>query len=144
MVQDASNFSPRSAPAAPPSAGGRTLPHSLEAEEYLLSCCLIDGADVLSRCLEARIRPESFFDSKHGIIFERLLDLYNRRAPIDVSVVAEELKTARQLDMVGGYAFLTQVSSRIPTTAQAGYFIEKVREQSLLRETIRSATGAVE
>jgi len=36
------------------------------------------------------------------------------------------------------------VSSRIPTTAQAGYFIEKVREQSLLREIIRSATGAVE
>jgi replicative DNA helicase len=61
-----------------------------------------------------------------------------------VSVVAEELKTARQLDQIGGYAFLTQVSSRIPTTAQATYFIEKVREQALLREIIRSATGAVE
>lgn len=120
------------------------MPHSLEAEEYLLSCCLLDGADVLSRCLEARIRPESFYDNKHGIVYERLLDLYNRQAPIDVSVVAEELKTAKQLDAIGGYAFLTQVSSRIPTTAQAGYFIDKVREQSLLREIIRSATGAVE
>ena len=125
-------------------AVGRSLPHSLEAEEYLLSCCLLDGADVISRCLEARIRPESFYDPKHGIVFERLLDLYNRQAPVDVSVVAEELKTARQLDAVGGYAFLTQVSSRIPTTAQASYFIEKVREQSLLREIIRSATGAVD
>ena len=123
---------------------GRSLPHSIEAEEYLLSCCLLDGPDVVSRCLEARIRPESFYDSKHGIIYERLLDLYNRQAPIDVSVVAEDLKTARQLDAIGGYAFLTQVSSRIPTTAQAGYFIEKVRELALLREIIRSATGAVE
>ena len=123
---------------------GRTLPHSLEAEEYLLSCCLLDGADVISRCLEARIRPESFYDPKHGIIYARLLELYNRQAPIDVSVVAEELKTARQLDEIGGYAFLSQVSSRIPTTAQASYFIEKVREQALLREIIRSATGAVE
>jgi len=43
-----------------------------------------------------------------------------------------------------GYAFLTQISSRIPTTAQAGYFIDKVRELRLLRELIRSATGAVE
>jgi replicative DNA helicase len=142
MVQDTSS-PPRSAtPAVTPA--GRTLPHSLEAEEYLLSCCLIDGSDVISRCLEARIRPESFYDAKHGIIFERLLDLYNRQVPIDVSVVAEELKTARLLDQIGGYAFLTQVSSRIPTTAQAGYFIDKVREQSLLREIIRSATGAVE
>jgi len=123
---------------------GRSLPHSIEAEEYLLSCCLLDGSDVISRCLEARIRPESFYVQAHGIIFERLLDLYNRQQPIEVSIVAEELKTARQLDAVGGYAFLTQVSSRIPTTAQAGYYIDKVREQSLLREIIRSATGAVE
>src|SRR5687768_11674644 len=111
MVQDASSNSPRPLVNSPTvAAAGRTMPHSLEAEEYLLSCCLIDGADVMSRCLEARIRPESFYDSKHGIVFERLLDLYNRQAPIDISVVAEELKTARQLDQIGGYAFLTQVS----------------------------------
>src|SRR3954463_14682485 len=134
----------RRADAPPPVAIGRSLPHSLEAEEYLLSCCLLDGADVISRCLEARLRPESFYDPKHAIIFERLLDLYNRQVPADISVVAEELKTSRQLDAVGGYAFLAQVSSRIPTTAQATYFIERVREQSLLREIIRSATGAVE
>ena len=144
MVQDATSSSPRSFANPASGAVGRTLPHSLEAEEYLLSCCLLDGADVVSRCLEARIKPESFYDPKHGIVYERLLDLYNRQTPIDVSVVAEELKTARQLDQIGGYAFLTQVSSRIPTTAQASYFIEKVREQSLLREIIRSATGAVE
>jgi replicative DNA helicase len=129
---------------APPGAVGRSLPHSLEAEEYLLSCCLLDGADVLSRCLEARIRPESFYDQKHGVIYEVLVNLYHNQKPIEVSVVAEELKTSRQLDTVGGYAFLAQVSSRIPTTAQASYFIEKVREQALLREIIRSATGAVE
>lgn len=144
MVQDGSGSSARSAPVSPAGVVGRTLPHSLEAEEYLLSCCLLDGSDVVSRCLEARIRPESFYDPKHGVIFECLLELYNRQAPIDVSVVAEELKTARQLDQIGGYAFLAQVSSRIPTTAQAGYFIEKVRELALLREIIRSATGAVE
>src|ERR1043166_4163987 len=112
MVQDASSTSPRSVSSTAATIG-RTLPHSLEAEEYLLSCCLLDGADVLSRCLEARIKPESFYDPKHGIISERLLDLYNRQAPIDVSIVAEELKTSRQLDQIGGYAFLSQVSSRI-------------------------------
>jgi len=116
---------------------GRMPPHSVEAEEYLLSCCLLDGADVISRCLEARIRPESFYLPAHGIIYERLLDLYNRQAPVDVGVLSEELKTAKQLDAVGGYAFLTQVSSRIPTTAQAGYYIDKVRELHLLRELIR-------
>ena len=133
---------PPQRPGAP--AAGRGMPHSVEAEEYLLSCCLIDGAEVVARCLEARITPESFYVPAHGVVFERLLDLYARQVPIDVAVLGEELKTARQLDAVGGYAFLTRVSGSIPTTAQAGYFIERVREQHLLREIIRSATGAVE
>lgn len=132
----------REAAAAAPA--GRSMPHSVEAEEYLLSCCFLDGADVLARCLEARLRPESFYVPAHGVIFERLVDLYNRQTPIEVSIVAEELRTQRRLDEIGGYAFLAQVSARIPTTAQATYFIEKVREQSLLREIIRSATRAVE
>ena len=48
------------------------------------------------------------------------------------------------LDGIGGYAYLTQISSRIPTTAQAQYFIEKVRELHLLRELIKVSTGVVE
>ena len=132
-----------SAPSARPPAG-RTLPHSLEAEQFLLSCCFIDGPDVISRCLEARLSPESFYDPRHATIFSCLLNLYNRQTPIETSVVAEELKTARTFDAIGGYAFLAEVSGRIPTTAQSSYFIDKVREQALLREIIRSATGAVE
>jgi len=140
MAEDKSNPPQRSG-AAP---AGRGMPHSVEAEEYLLSCCLIDGAEVVARSLEAGISPESFYVPAHGIVFEKLRDLANRQAPIDVAVLGEELKTAKQLDAVGGYAFLTRVSGSIPTTAQAGYFIERVREQHLLREIIRSATGAVE
>jgi hypothetical protein len=122
----------------------RTLPASIEAEEYLLSCCFLDGRDVVGRCIEAHIGPEDFYDGKNGLIYERLLDCHQRNVEIDISVVAEELKANRLLDQVGGYSFLTQISTRIPTTAQAGYFIDKVREQSLLRKLIRSCTGAVE
>jgi hypothetical protein len=128
----------------PPPAVGRTLPHSIEAEEHLLSCLFLDGADILAKCQAAGLTAESFYDSKHGLIYGLLCGLQKAGKPLEVSVVAEELKSARKLDQVGGYSFLVQVSSRIPTTAQAGFFIEKVREQSLLREVIRSATTTVE
>jgi len=124
-------------------AYGRTLPHSIEAEEYLISCCFLDGLDVVSRCLEARLTATSFYLPAHRTVFEKMVELYNKQAPIDIAVVAEELKAGRQLDEVGGFAFLTQIANRIPTTAQANYFIEKVREQALLRELIRTATGTV-
>jgi hypothetical protein len=123
---------------------GRSLPHSIEAEEHLLSTCLLDGAETISRCIDQRITPHSFYEPKNGEIFGCILDLFHRQAPVDVSVVAEELKAAKKLDQVGGYAYLTQVSDRIPTTAQARYFIDKVGEMAKLRDTIKTLTRAVE
>ena len=123
---------------------GRTPPHSVEAEEYLLSCCLLDGNDTIARCFEGKLSASAFYVSANRIIYERLTELYNGGTAIDLAVLAEELKTSKQLDEIGGYAYLTQISGRIPTTAQAGYFIEKVRELYLLRELIKVATGAVE
>jgi replicative DNA helicase len=123
---------------------GRAMPHSLEAEEYLLSCCLLDGSDTIARCLEARLPPAAFYSPANALIYEKLCELYQAHPPVELAVLAEELKTAKQLEAVGGYAYLTQISALIPTTAQAVYFLEKVRELHLLRELIKAATGAVE
>ncbi len=89
----------------------------------------------MSRCLERGSSP-SRSTTRTRIVYEKLLDLYNRQAPIEVSVVAEELKTARQLDQVGGYAFLAQVSSRIRRRRRQANSSRKVREQALQREII--------
>ena len=124
--------------------GARILPHSLEAEESLLSCCLIEGSDVLRRCLDAKVDARHFYDPKHAIVFEHLQSLHARNLPIDAAVLAEELKKSRQLEMVGGFGFITQITARMPTSAQALYFIERVREQAALRELIRVATSTVE
>jgi len=122
----------------------RVLPHSLEAENYLLGCCLLDGADSIARCLEAKLPAEAFTSAANRVIYEKLVELYQKSPPVDIAVLAEELKTGRQLEAVGGYAYLTQISGSIPTTAQAQYFLDKVRELHLLRELIRVATKAVE
>lgn len=120
---------------------GRELPHSVEAEEYLLSCCFIDGTDTMSRCHEEKLEADSFFAPANRVIFAKLLDLFGRNQPIDLAVVAEELKAEARLDEIGGYAYLVQVSSRIPTTAQVGYFIERVQTLYLLRRLIRTVAA---
>ncbi|HEY9156131.1 MAG TPA: replicative DNA helicase [Opitutaceae bacterium] len=122
----------------------RTPPHSIEAEEYLLSCCLLDGNDTVARCFEGKLSVSAFYVPANRVIYEKLTELYNKGAAIDLAILAEELKTSKQLDQIGGYAYLTQISGRMPTTAQVGYFIEKVRELYLLRELIKVATQAVE
>ena len=125
-------------------AVGRELPHSIEAEANLLACVMLDGAETLPKCIAAGITPASFYDTKHGAVIRVALSLHTGGLPCDVAVVAEELRRANQLDAIGGYPFLTQVSSRIPTTAQAAYFIENVRDYATRRATIRLATETIE
>jgi len=116
----------------------------MEAEECLLSCCLLDGSDSIARCLESKLTADAFYFPANRIIFEKLIQLYQDKPPVDLAVLAEELKIQQLLDKVGGYAYLTQISSRIPTTAQAQYFIDRVRELYLLRQMIGVSTGVVE
>lgn len=123
---------------------GRALPHSLEAEEHLLSACMLDGSDTIARCLEAGIRAHSFYDPKHAIIFGAIESLHADGQPTEASVVAQELKRSKQLDQAGGYAYIVQASGRLPTTAQAGYHITQVRELSIKRELIHACLRATE
>lgn len=133
-------------PAARPLSVVRELPRSIEAEENLISTCLMpeDEGAVLRHARDAGIRPETFYVGANQIIFGHLIGMADAKKPITLDVLAEELKTAKQFDAVDGYRYLTQITSKVPTTAQASYFIEKVREQALLREVIRASTSAVE
>jgi replicative DNA helicase len=131
-------------PSETSTVNGRTPPHSLEAEEFVLGCCLIDGTESVARCLEARLPAEAFYSPANRLVYERICDIYQKSPPVDVAVLAEELKTARQLDAVGGYAYLGRLAERIPTTAQAQYFIDKVRELYLLRELTKVLTKQIE
>ena len=128
-------------------AGGRTsreMPASEEAEQHVIACCLLDGNDTIARCLEARIAPESFYWPSNQLLFQAIIELYQKGQPVTLEVLAEELTTRRLMEQIGGFPYLMQVTGKIPTTAHAGYFIEKVREKHLLRELIKTATGAVE
>ncbi len=136
---------PASAPAPLAVLPGRNgVPYSREAEEHLLSSVLLDGAPMLDRCREGGITTATFHDPKHQAVFAGLLDLHAHKKPVELAVLAEELKAGRQLEAIGGTAFLVEISRRIPTTAQASYFIQKCRELEILRDTIRAAQFTLE
>lgn len=127
-----------------PGGSSRTMPASEEAEQHVIACCLLDGSDTIARCLEARLTQESFYWPSNQLLFQAIIELYQKGQPVTLEVLAEELSTRRLMEQIGGFPYLMQVTGKIPTTAHAGYFIEKVREKHLLRELIKTATGAVE
>lgn len=131
-------------PSPRPAAPDRSPPHSAEAEEHVIATILLDGSDTLQRAIEAGLPPAAFYFPANRLLYEICLDLRSSDKPVMLETLAEELKTRRQLDAAGGFAYLMQVTGKVPTTAHAGYFIEKVREKFILRESIKAHTEAVE
>lgn len=115
------------------------LPASPEAEENLISCCLLDGADALAKCESAGIGARSFFEPRNATIFSAITAIWKRGDPIDAAVLHGELDRQKVLGAIGGMAYLLRVSSKQPTSALAMHFIEEVREMALRREMIREA-----
>lgn len=122
----------------------REPPNSREAEEHLISCCLIEGSDVLPLCLNARISPASFYHRPNQVIFAQMLDLHARGVPCELALLAEDLKKTKRLDEVGGWAYLAQVTERAPTTLQAQYFIERVAALHTSRQMLSAASALTE
>ncbi len=122
----------------------RGIPHSLEAEENLLSSCLLEEGAFVANCMEQGISRESFYDLRHGVIFEKIAEMFRRQLPISATVLAAEMIRTGTLESVGGIPFLTQVSDKIPTTAQAGYFLKRVCDLDLRRKIIRWADRTCE
>lgn len=146
--------SSRKAARAP--VAGRVPPHSPDAESGLLGACVLDGGgDLLNLCLEARIRYDAFYLPAHQVVFQVLVDLYKAGKPIDEVILYDRLASTtvgsipwlkeRQklthpdttlLELVGGPAFLGELTGRIQSTAHAQHWLDIVREKWLLRRLI--------
>lgn len=123
---------------------GRTLPYSIEAEEYLLSAMMLDDGATVAMAQRSKLRPEHFYSPANRVVAKTIFALHGMGRPVDSACVAEELQSSQQLEAVGGYAYVGQISGRLPTTAQAHYFLDKVIELAILRRMIREGTEAVE
>ncbi len=120
----------------------KSAPQNLEAEASLLGAILID-ADALVKIADA-ISPEDFFDARHQHIYEAIVALYERRSPIDVLTLADQLKNSGFLDMVGGPAYLTELTNFVPTAAHVEQYAEIVAQKALRRRLIQASKDMTE
>ncbi len=121
--------------------GSRIPPHSLEAERAVLGALLLDR-ESLPRAIEI-LRPPDFYKEGHRIIFGAMLGLFERNEPVDLLTLSEELRRQGMLEQVGGAAALAALVEEAATAAHVTSYAHIVREKSLLRDLIRSATEII-
>lgn len=112
-------------------------PQNLEAEASLLGAVLID-TDALVKIADV-VGVDDFFDPRHKYIYEAVRQLYERRSPIDTLTLADQLKGAGLLDMVGGPSYLTELTNFVPTAAHVEQYAEIVAQKALRRRLIKAS-----
>src|SRR5215831_5508717 len=117
-------------------------PHSVEAEQGVLSSILQSPHEAIAECV-AKITPDYFYVPRHRTIYQELIDQWDAGEAIDLITFTQVLRDKNLLDSVGGAAFVTHLQTFVPTAANVQYYLEIVRDKYILRQIISATTESV-
>lgn len=116
----------------------KTMPNNIEAEKSVLGACFLSEYALQKAC--ESLSEEHFYDEKNAKIFTAILDLVEKKTPLDLTTITSELKNKKQLKEVGGVEYLSEVLDFVPTATNIDYYIKAVEDTAILRNLINTAT----
>ena len=114
---------------------GKIQPQALEVEKVVLGALMLEK-DAYSTISEI-LRPECFYDKKHELIFESIVDLAISGRPIDMLTVTEQLKKNGNLKAAGDMLYISELTSNVASTAHLEFHAKIIAQKFLSRELIR-------
>ncbi len=120
----------------------RVPPHNLDAEESVLGSMML-SSEAIADVVEV-VRPDDFYRSANGKIFDTLRSIYARGDPVDAITAVEELRRRGLLEEVGGHLYIHELVEQVPTPAAAGNYARIVAQHALLRRLIQAAADIME
>lgn len=112
----------------------RLPPQNLEAEQSVLGSLLLDQNAIIK--IGDVLVPEDFYQDTHKVIFQAMLNLFDKRQPIDLLSLANNLEENNQLELVGGRTALVDLTNAVPSAANVVHYAQIVRKKSTLRNLL--------
>lgn len=109
-------------------------PQNIEAEQSVLGSLLIDK-DAIVKIADI-VKPDDFYKDIHGLIFEAMLELYEKREPIDVLSLSNCLEEKKQLEEIGGRSYLVQLANSVPSASHVINYAQIVQKKATLRRLL--------
>ena len=122
-------------------AAERIMPQNLDAEKAVLSAMMFGsevGAEVSEEIL-SKLKPEDFYRPAHQKIFAVMQDLVFHNIPIDQISVTDRLEACKELDAVGGRAYIIELGNNAYALSHWEHHVEIVKREHMLRELIGAA-----
>ena len=113
---------------------GKRQPQAVEVERYVLGGLLIEP-NVYGEIAEI-LKPASFYEPKHQLIFEAITELAQNSNPIDFLTVTEHLKSKGKLEQAGGADFIAQLTIDVASAAHIEAHANIISQKSLARQLI--------
>lgn len=108
----------------------------------LLGAILIDEETLAD--ISDKLRPNDFYDKRHVLIFDAMMRLYERHRPVDLLTLSDELTKKSELEIVGGSAYLTDLTNYVPTAAHATTYAEIISQKAVRRRLIKASGDIAE
>lgn len=109
-------------------------PQSIEAEQSLLGCLMIDKNAVIK--VADFLEIKDFYRGVHQKIYRACHELFAKGEPIDFLTISNRLKEKGELDEIGGSGYLTELVNIVPTSAHILNYAKIVQQKRILRELI--------
>lgn len=116
-------------------------PQARELEEAVLGALMLDK-EAVSEVVDI-VRAESFYVDAHQLIFKAILSLFAKSQPVDILTVTEELRKSGDLESVGGPFYITELTSRIASSANVEFHARIISQKFIQRELIRISTEVI-
>ncbi|MCB9187051.1 MAG: replicative DNA helicase [Flavobacteriales bacterium] len=114
---------------------GKVPPNATDLEEAVLGALMLES-EALNDVVEI-LKPESFYKIEHQKIFEAITDLFSKSEPIDILTVTSWLKKQGSLELVGGPYYVSQLTDRVASSANAEFHARIIAQKFIQRELIR-------
>ncbi len=120
---------------------GKMPPQAVELEEAVLGALMLEK-DALTNVIDI-LKPQAFYKDSNSRIFHAIEQLFVRSEPVDILTVTQELKKTGELDIVGGAYYITQLTNRVASAANAEFHARIVAQKFIQRELIRISTKTI-
>ncbi|ANT64106.1 Replicative DNA helicase [Prosthecochloris sp. CIB 2401] len=118
----------------------RIPPYSIEVEQEVLACILLEG-EPIEQVIQifGDNREIVFYEQRHQLIYKAMITLYQKRLAIDIITVSEELSKMNELGNIGGRQYLAELTNKVVSSANVEYYARLAKEKFLYRRLISIA-----
>lgn len=121
---------------------GKIPPQDLKMEEVVIGALLTDKRAV-DETID-KLSPEVFYSPQHQIIFNAIVELFRKSAPIDLRTVINQLKENGELKKIGGEYYLIELVNKISSSAHIDFHSQVIIQLFIRRSIIRISSEIIE